>query len=104
MIPYRSLTRINRLCKQHGLREATVRALCFIRIMDGKARATEIAKELDVSSAAVTGILDSLETLGYILRTHCTVNRRDILLSTTEQGKQAIEKIGIKAEPNTPPV
>ena len=53
---------------------------------------TEVREYLSVSKAAVSQMLNSLEKRGYILREIDPNNRRNIIVSLTEEGKTAFEK------------
>ena len=59
---------------------------------------TELAGELLLSPAAMTGRLDALERLGYVRRLHDTTDRRRVLVELTPEGRQAwrrgIDRIG----------
>jgi len=52
---------------------------------------SDIAKRLNVTSAAVTHHLTSLEDRGLIARTSTTDDRRLLLVSLTKEGKTAVE-------------
>jgi DNA-binding MarR family transcriptional regulator len=51
-----------------------------------------ISKQLIVSRAAVTGLLDSLEKRGYVRRTAHPTDRRMLLVEITESGSAAVRE------------
>ncbi len=44
---------------------------------------SEVAERMDHSTAAATGLVDRLENLGYVERTHATNDRRKVLVRIT---------------------
>ena len=51
-----------------------------------------LAKELELSPSRLTRILDSLESRGLATRELSSVDRRSMLVTLTQQGKQMVEK------------
>ncbi len=47
---------------------------------------SEVAERMDHSTAAATGLVDRLENLGYVERTHATNDRRKVLVRITPKG------------------
>jgi DNA-binding MarR family transcriptional regulator len=45
------------------------------------------------STAAATGLVDRLENLGYVLRSHTANDRRKVLVKITEKGSALVDKI-----------
>jgi DNA-binding MarR family transcriptional regulator len=45
------------------------------------------------STAAATGLVDRLENLGYVERSHAANDRRKVLVRITEKGSALVEKI-----------
>jgi DNA-binding MarR family transcriptional regulator len=54
---------------------------------------TSLAEKLGTSTAAVTGIIDDLEKLGYVRREYGIQDRRQILLCITLTGRVQCERI-----------
>lgn len=57
-----------------------------------RAKIKEISKQYDIPPSTLTGIIDRLESKGYIQRMRSDEDRRSIELITTEQGKEVVEK------------
>jgi DNA-binding MarR family transcriptional regulator len=53
----------------------------------GNAAPSDLAADLDLAPASVTGRLDALERRGYIRRTHSTTDRRRIDVELTDTGR-----------------
>ncbi len=47
---------------------------------------TDIAKKMAHSTAAATGLVDRIEKLGYVERTHASEDRRKIMVRITSKG------------------
>ena len=54
---------------------------------------SEIADKMNHSTAAATGLVDRLENLGYVLRSHTANDRRKVLVKITEKGSALVDKI-----------
>lgn len=54
---------------------------------------TQIAARMRHTTAAATGMVDRLETLGYVKRCHCTADRRKVLVTITSQGLSLVTHI-----------
>jgi DNA-binding MarR family transcriptional regulator len=63
---------------------------------DGESRMTDLARSINVTTAAMTGIVDRLVRDGYVIRTNDLRDRRVIKIKTTSRGariaKSAIEQ------------
>ncbi|MEU6340475.1 MarR family transcriptional regulator [Streptomyces sp. NPDC046977] len=55
----------------------------------GRAAPSELAADLDLAPASVTGRVDGLERRGYVRRTHSTTDRRRIDVELTDEGHAA---------------
>ena len=92
-------TRVGRIARH--LREAKARALAEVGLTDfeydtlhalmirdtpGSASPTELAAELGVSGAGMTGRLDGLEKAGWIRRIPSVDDRRRVIVEVTRQG------------------
>jgi DNA-binding MarR family transcriptional regulator len=54
---------------------------------------SEIAEKMSHSTAAATGLVDRLEKLGYVQRTHAVNDRRKVLVKITKKGSSLVERI-----------
>lgn len=54
---------------------------------------SEIAEKMNHSTAAATGLVDRLEKLDYVQRTHATNDRRKVLVKITKKGGALVERI-----------
>jgi len=54
---------------------------------------SEIAEKMSHSTAAATGLVDRLENLGYVQRTHAASDRRKVFVKITKRGVELVEKI-----------
>lgn len=53
---------------------------------------SEIAKRMGHSTAAATGLVDRLQRLGYVARTHAEEDRRKIMVTITDKGRRLVRK------------
>ena len=54
---------------------------------------TEIAELMSHTTAAATGLVDRLENLGYVRRSHDEGDRRKVLVQTTPKGDELVSRI-----------
>lgn len=54
----------------------------------GSAAPSELAQDLDLAPASVSGRLDALEKRGFVRRTQSTTDRRRVVVELTESGHQ----------------
>ena len=54
---------------------------------------TDIAKKMGHSTAAATGLVDRLEKLGYMERTHAIDDRRKVLVRVTPKGVDLVNRL-----------
>lgn len=54
---------------------------------------SDIAKKMGHSTAAATGLVDRLEKLSYVERTHAAEDRRKIMVRITQKGVQLVAKM-----------
>jgi len=54
---------------------------------------SDIAKKMGHSTAAATGLVDRLQKLGFVLRTHATEDRRKILVKISKSGKKVVTQL-----------
>jgi MarR family transcriptional regulator, organic hydroperoxide resistance regulator len=72
-----------------GLTYAQVRAL-FVLDAHEESTAGEIAEGARLSPGAVSGMLDELEQQGIVSRARCADDRRRVLVSLTDAGRQVL--------------
>ena len=61
--------------------------------LKGELTMTEIAKKMGHTTAAATGLVDRLEKLGHVKRTHATDDRRKILVQITASGERIVGEV-----------
>lgn len=97
------LTRHLRLCKEQalaarGLQHSEYETLHVLAGRKGRAAPSELAAELRMSPAAVTGRLDALEQRGYLRRTPSATDRRRVVVELTDEGyrtwQDTIDRLG----------
>ena len=89
--------KIYKVLNRANYRKITLRQLMLlINLCDDELTPTEITKSLDISGAAVTLLVDKLEKLGYVERSHTRSDRRKILINITPTGREICDSI-IKA-------
>ncbi len=54
---------------------------------------TDIAKKMGHSTAAATGLVDRLEKLGYMERTHAIDDRRKVMVRVTAKGLDLVSRL-----------
>jgi len=59
----------------------------------GVARVTQISEKLEITKAAATQMVDTLENLGYVERVYDDEDKRVTLVKMTPQGKQELDQI-----------
>jgi DNA-binding MarR family transcriptional regulator len=60
---------------------------CLLRVVQvGPLTLKRLAQEVDLSASTLVGIVDRLERKGLVVRERSTVDRRQVLISATEEG------------------
>lgn len=54
---------------------------------------SEIAGKMNHTTAAATGLVDRLENLGYVQRTHALDDRRKVFVRITPEGESLVDRI-----------
>ncbi len=54
---------------------------------------SEIAEKMNHSTAAATGLVDRLQKLNYVQRTHAANDRRKVMVKITKKGQALVERI-----------
>jgi DNA-binding MarR family transcriptional regulator len=79
---------------QYRLSASSLHALCALRASGADSLTmTGAARQLDLSTAAVTGIADGLEARGFIQRAPSAADRRVTWLNLTDRGRDALTDI-----------
>lgn len=79
--------------KQWDLSEGRFMVLMAIWSCGGPIKATEIAQQLNVTKATMTGLVDSLVNSGYIEKFDCPEDRRAAFIKLTFQGEQFLKSV-----------
>jgi MarR family 2-MHQ and catechol resistance regulon transcriptional repressor len=88
-----ALNRVDELLAPYGL---VLKAFNVLAVVDGDPEPltpTVIGERTLVAKSSVTSILDSLERLGMVRRRPHPLNRRSILVATTERGRSTCAEI-----------
>jgi len=81
----------------HGLSFSEVRALIALgRAEDGTATAGALAKAADLNPGTVTALLDSLEERGIATRRRAEEDRRCVVVSLTDEGREKLAEATAK--------
>lgn len=78
--------------RQHKLNLTALQTLCEID-RRGPETLSGLALQLNISTAAMTGVVDRLERLGLAARKESTKDRRIFWLTITPAGQSALETI-----------
>ncbi|SDC53336.1 MarR family winged helix-turn-helix transcriptional regulator [Ruegeria marina] len=78
------------LAQSVGLSAAQFRVLQIVAEND-HCTATQIARQMRITQATVTSLVDKLVRHGMVVRERSQTDRRQTIILTTEEGKQAIE-------------
>jgi DNA-binding MarR family transcriptional regulator len=54
---------------------------------------TDIARKMGHSTAAATGLVDRMEKLGYLERTHALEDRRKVMVRVTAKGNELVNQL-----------
>lgn len=85
------LITITRDCRKRGVGPAA--AVLLLAICDnpeGCNTLGALARQIGVSTAAITGLADCLVKLGYAEREHSAEDRREIWLTPTDKGRELV--------------
>jgi len=95
----RALRRITRNIALHSKQLAACshitapQLVCLLAVIEsGPLTATAISREISVSPSTVVGILDRLEEKGWIKRERSREDRRTVLVSATEEGREVARR------------
>jgi DNA-binding MarR family transcriptional regulator len=76
-----------------GLTPAQARALRVIAHSDQPLRIVALAAELDIVPRSATAVADALERAGLVTRTPDPSDRRSVLVSLSEQGRERMDQM-----------
>jgi DNA-binding MarR family transcriptional regulator len=91
-----SPARLNKLlstARQAKLGATALQALTYLVMQQGRSTLTDITRHLGFTSAAATGLADSLEKQGHVTREREPEDRRTIYLRITDKGSAIIKQI-----------
>lgn len=81
----------HKLTRQEGV--TTPQVLILQALNDvGESTAGELARQVSLGQATLTGILDRLEKRGWLERSRTAADKRVVLVRLTEAGRSALEK------------
>jgi DNA-binding MarR family transcriptional regulator len=63
---------------------------------EGKCKVSRLAEKMDVKPSAVTSMVDRMIEHGLVIREHSEKDRRVVMVTVTEEGKQKVQEIGDK--------
>ena len=90
-------THLSRVLSRAGLYHLTangLQALCELRAGGHDAATMSgLARKLEISTGAITGLADALETAGFVERQPSRTDRRAIFLFLTDTGRRALDDI-----------
>jgi len=79
---------------RHGLNQARLIILVLLDSSEnGSMRSSELAEHASVSRATITGLLDTLEKAGLVVRAPDARDRRASCVKITEKGKALIQRV-----------
>lgn len=95
------VTRLNRWAEARAVQEQqadlSLRQFSALTLIQEESTSLgELARQLHVTPAVVTGLIDRLERRGYVHRTTGTDDRRRVLLSLTDEGRRARNALEVK--------
>ncbi len=82
----------NRALRQHRLSPAGRQALAVLEGAGRPLSPTTIAERLLVTTASMTSLLDTLERRGFVTRSPDPDDRRKVLVTLTEHGRQVVDR------------
>ena len=78
--------------------QGEMKVLSFIAVSDRELLPGQLSSSLEMTAGRIAGILRSLEKKGYITRRTDIADRRRVLVSITEQGREYINSSSEKLE------
>ena len=87
-----SMAMISKALRHHGLSAAGRQALAVLEGAGRPLSPTTISERLLVTTASVTSLLDTLERRGLVARLRDPDDRRKLLVSLTEEGRQIVDQ------------
>lgn len=74
------------------LSQGEMAMLGYLILGGGEVNPTQMSRHLDLSTARVANALNSMEKKGYIRRTHDLVDRRRVLVTITDMGREKAQE------------
>ncbi len=84
---------IDKVALKYNLTECEIMILVFLRQNVGQDMATDIVNHLMISKAHVSGLVNNLETQGYISRVNDASDKKKIHIKITEKSKPIITEV-----------
>jgi DNA-binding MarR family transcriptional regulator len=84
---------IGRLQRPYDLTPASGYALSILASAEGPLAPNEIARQMILTRATITGIADSLERRGYAVRAPHPTDRRMLLIQITDEGRRVAHEM-----------
>lgn len=85
--------RLDQVLRPFGLTRGSHNVLQILGGATGSLTPTEVSARLTVTSATVTGLLDTLETRGLAHRRPHPDDRRSVLVEITDTGRQLLDRL-----------
>jgi DNA-binding MarR family transcriptional regulator len=84
---------IAKVARRHGLSHAALNALAVIEGNGSPMAAGEVSAAMHITSGTLTGVLDTLERLGYVQRLAGQSDRRSVRVDVTPGGQAVLDKM-----------
>lgn len=81
----------HQLSRQYNLTAPQISCLRFLK-QSADSSPGKIARSMHLSQATITGVLDRLESRGFIIRTRSKSDRRKVIVALTEEGIRVVQK------------
>ena len=87
-----------KLSLQNGLTAPQILSLLAIYEARHDMTLAKVADEVHLSASTMVGIIDRLEKKGLVVRERSTTDRRQVMVSITNEGKKVVKKTPIPLE------
>jgi DNA-binding MarR family transcriptional regulator len=81
------------VARRHGLSHAALNALAVLEGNGGPLPAGELSARMHITSGTMTGVLDTLESNGYLRRQADPADRRRVLVDLTPAGQTVLDRV-----------
>jgi DNA-binding MarR family transcriptional regulator len=82
---------VAKVARRHRLSHAALNALAVIEGNGGPMAAGEVSAHMHITSGTMTGVLDTLERMGYVQRVAGTDDRRSVLVDVTPAAQTVLD-------------